>query len=312
MSAPGHSTGRGAGFGGAPAGRFALGVLWRFSRPHTIIGTTVSVLALWVIAQVAGHLVGPFDLAATLLAGWLVNVAIVGLNQVEDIEIDRVNKPWLPLAAGELRVGVAKAIVLGAAVAAAALALSQGAIELTAVSAALVVGFAYSSPPLHLKRFPGPAMASITIVRSFAVNLGVYGHFAGSLSGVPATVWVLTLFTIPFGAAIAVLKDVPDVEGDRAFGIRTWSVRLGGRATVRAALGWLSLAYLAMALLGPSLAGEVHVALFSGGHLVLLLLLLVWARDAKPHDPRAFSRFYLKVWGLFFCEYALVAGAVAL
>ena len=32
-----------------PAAR-PLGALWRFSRPHTIIGTTVSIVALYLIA----------------------------------------------------------------------------------------------------------------------------------------------------------------------------------------------------------------------------------------------------------------------
>lgn len=32
----------------------------------------------------------------------LMNICIVGLNQLYDVEIDRVNKPYLPLASGEL------------------------------------------------------------------------------------------------------------------------------------------------------------------------------------------------------------------
>jgi homogentisate phytyltransferase/homogentisate geranylgeranyltransferase len=287
-------------------------VLWRFSRPHTVVGTTVSILALWLIATEFGHDSGPLDLCATLLAGWLVNVAIVGLNQVEDVEIDRVNKPDLPVAAGDLGVGAAKAIVAVTGASAFALAVSQGPIELIAVCAALAAGFAYSSPPLRLKRFPGPAMTSITLVRSFAVNLGVYGHFAGSLADLPGAVWAVTLFTLPFGAAIAVLKDVPDVAGDRAFHIHTWSVRLGARTIVRLALSWLTLAYLAMALGGAVLADEVNVAIFSGGHVLLLAALFWWARGADPEDPRGFTRFYLRIWALFFCEYALVACAVVL
>ena len=31
-----------------------------------------------------------------------MNVCIVGINQLYDVEIDRVNKPYLPLASGEL------------------------------------------------------------------------------------------------------------------------------------------------------------------------------------------------------------------
>ena len=67
-------------------------------------------IALYAIAAAAGHASGALDLAATLVAAWCVNVAIVGLNQIEDVDIDR-NKPDLPLAAGELSPAAAKLIV---------------------------------------------------------------------------------------------------------------------------------------------------------------------------------------------------------
>jgi homogentisate phytyltransferase/homogentisate geranylgeranyltransferase len=286
------------------------GVLWRFSRPHTIVGTTVSVLALYVIAAHAGHATGAADLLATLLAAWCVNVAIVGLNQVEDVEIDRINKPGLPIAAGDLSPGAAKAIVALAAAAPVAMALTQGLIELVAVLLALAAGVAYSSPPLRLKRFPVLATLSIMLVRAVVVNLGVYGHFAGSLHDVPGVLWALTLFVLPFSAAIAVLKDVPDVEGDRRFRIRTFSVRLGPRRVLGVALAGLAAAYLGMAIAGPVTLPGVNAPLFAGGHGAALAALAAWAARADPDDPAAFTRFYMRVWQLFFVEYALVALSV--
>ena len=38
----------------------------------------------------------------TLIVSLLVNVYIVGLNQLYDVEIDKINKPYLPIASGEL------------------------------------------------------------------------------------------------------------------------------------------------------------------------------------------------------------------
>ena len=290
----------------------ALGALWRFTRPHTVTGTTVSVLCLAVIAGELGAPAGAFDVAAAVVAALLVNIAIVGINQVEDVELDRVNKPSLPLAAGELSVGRAQAACWISALIAVGMAFSQGPIELVAVAGALAIGIAYSVPPLQLKRFAFPALASITIVRAFAVNLGVYGHFAGSLDEVPGVIWALTGFTIPFGAAIAALKDVPDIEGDRAFGFRTFSVRFSPRIVFRLAVAWLAVSYLAMASVGPVLSDEVNVAIFSVGHLGLAALFLSWARNARPENPSGFTAFYMRVWLLFFCEYALVTAAVVL
>jgi homogentisate phytyltransferase/homogentisate geranylgeranyltransferase len=127
---------------------------------------------------------------------------------------------------------------------------------------------------------------------------------------VPAAVWALTLFVLPFSFAIAVLKDVPDREGDRRFRIATFTVRLGPRRAARLGLAALGLAYVGMAIAGPLALPGASAAVLAGGHVAALALLSWWARRADPADPRTFTRFYMRVWMLFFLEYALVPAAV--
>jgi homogentisate phytyltransferase/homogentisate geranylgeranyltransferase len=242
-----------------------------------------------------------------------VNVAIVGLNQITDVEIDRINKPWLPLAAGELDRKGAWWIVAVAAAVPIGLALTQGWIELAAVLAALAVGAAYSLPPLRLKRHPVAASLCIAGVRSAVVNLGVAAHFSRAFSGtvaIPDAVWALTVFVLPFSFAIAVLKDVPDREGDRRFRIATFTVRLGPRRAARLGIAALVAAYLGMAILGPRAVPDADPIVLAGGHVAALALLLRWAAAADPSDPAGFTRFYMRVWALFFLEYLLVPAAV--
>jgi homogentisate phytyltransferase / homogentisate geranylgeranyltransferase len=295
-------------------------VLWRFSRPHTLVGTAVSILGIYAIA--AAELPafafgdGLHDLALTLLAGAAVNVYIVGLNQCEDVELDRINKPWLPIPAGELSLGRARLIVSICAALALALAVTQGWVEIAAVIAAMAIGTAYSSPPLHLKRRPALAAASITIVRAAVVNVGVYEHFAaslggrGELSGLPGPIVALTLFVLPFSFAIAVLKDVPDARGDRRFSIATFTVRLGPRRAFAMGLGALVAAYLGMAVLGPIALPEAEPWVLAGGQVVALAALCRGALATDPRDPERFSRFYMLVWTLFILQYLLVPAAV--
>ena len=294
--------------GAALAARAA--VLWRFTRPHTVIGTTASIAGLYVIAAAAEPGWGVADrlgdLAWTLLAGFCVNVYIVGVNQLEDVEIDRVNKPFLPLAAGEMTVAAARRIVAACAIVPVALALSQGAIETVAVLAGLAVGTAYSVPPLRLKRFPLLAALSITLVRSVVVNVGVALHFGDT---VPEAVWALTLFVLPFSFAIAILKDVPDAEGDRRFRIATFTLRLGAARVLQIALAALTVAYLGMAIAGPLLLESAQPAVLAVTHLAALTWL--W-RMSRTIGPREFTSFYMGVWRLFFLEYALVPLAVVL
>ena len=68
------------------------------------------------------------------------------------------------------------------------------------------------------------ATACILIVRSFVINLGLYLHFDHLLGGTGRllpSVWVLVGLTFVFGVVIAWSKDIPDLEGDRRFGIHT-------------------------------------------------------------------------------------------
>jgi homogentisate phytyltransferase/homogentisate geranylgeranyltransferase len=291
----------------------AASVLWRFSRPHTIIGTAVSVAGLLtiVVAESPGIDAGKaaFHGFWTLIAALGVNVFIVGINQISDVEIDRVNKPFLPIAAGDLTVEGAWWIVAAAAALPLTLALTQGLLETAAVAAALAIGTAYSLPPVRLKRFPLVASLCVSGVRSAIVNLGVAAHFTTALTpttSIPDAVWALTAFVLPFSLAIAILKDVPDAEGDRRYAIATFTVRHGGRAVMRAGLAVLTVAYLGMAILGPLLVGGADPVLLGGSHLAALALLFAAARGVDPSDRAAFTQLYLRVWQLFFLEYAIV------
>jgi len=294
--------------------------LWRFSRPHTLVGTTASILGIYVIAaaELPGAALGDgiADLALTVLAGAAVNVYIVGLNQCEDVEIDRVNKPWLPIPAGRLGLGAAWGVVIGCGGLAAALAVTQGWVEVAAVAAALAIGTAYSSPPLRLKRFPAAAAASISLVRACVVNVGVYLHFASSLGGrgglspLPGPIVALTLFVLPFSFAIAVLKDVPDAEGDRRFRIATFTVRWGPTAAFRIGMAALTVGYLGMAVLGPLTLESASAWVLVLGHLACLTVLWRLALQVNPADAASFGGFYMRVWALFFVEYLLMPVAV--
>lgn len=288
----------------------ALAVLWRFARPHTLIGTWLSILALYAIAAAVDRASNAGDLLLTLAAGACVNVFIVGINQIEDVEIDRLNKPWLPIAAGELAPEAARRIVAAAAVIPLAMAATQGAVELVAVGVALAIGWAYSCPPLRLKRYPAMAAGCITFVRSVVVNLGVWLHVAGTPIG--AGVWALTAMTFPFSLAISLLKDVPDIEGDRRFGIATFSVRLGPRPILVVGTGVLTVAGLAMAIVGPLVLDDADPIVLVVGHLAGVAALWRWAWRVDPTDKADFTGFYQRVWQLFFGEYAIVTLAYLL
>ncbi len=294
--------------------------LWAFSRPHTIVGTTLSVLALGAMAMalVPATVAAP---SAIAMVGWLLaalipslcaNVYIVGLNQLEDIAIDRINKPELPLASGAFSVREGRWIVAVTGFLAMFLAALQGAELFWTVALSLAIGTAYSLPPMRLKRFPFWAALCIFGVRGVVVNLGFFAHFRRLWSGqgfdfqsLPAEVWALTAFVILFAFAIAIFKDIPDLEGDRLFQIRTLTVRLGASFVFNLSRWVLTLCY--GLLIGLGLAGVLAVnpwflVISHGG----LLGLMWWkSRRVEVGQQQQMTRFYQFIWRLFFLEYLL-------
>jgi homogentisate phytyltransferase/homogentisate geranylgeranyltransferase len=118
--------------------------------------------------------------------------------------------------------------------------------------------------------------------------------------------------TVPFSFAIAVLKDVPDIEGDRRFGIATFSVRSGPRPVLAVGVGALTAAGIGMAIAGPLLLDDASPIVLIAGHVLGVAALWRWALRVDPSDPIAFAGFYQRVWQLFFGEYLVVTAAYLL
>lgn len=286
--------------------------LWKFSRPHTIIGTTSSVLALFVLVMAEGPIprlwLAGIQLAGTLIACLLGNLYIVGLNQLEDIEIDRINKPSLPLAAGRLTVDRGRWIVGLAGIGSLALAWGMGWMLGATVSLSLAIGTAYSLPPIRLKRFPLLAALCILGVRGFIVNLGIFSHFSRVMGGsgrLTPNIWLLASFVMAFSIAIALFKDVPDRDGDRQYRIQTFTLILGQRRIFEICLWLIGWSYLGM--VAAAFVGEftLNRGMTAAGHGCLLILLLLRSRRVDLADRRSIARFYQFIWKLFFLEYLL-------
>lgn len=295
--------------------------LWKFSRPHTVIGTSLSVLGLFLIAlanrETSAAIFSPWmppliSLLAALVACLCGNVYIVGLNQLEDIAIDQINKPHLPLASGEFSRFQARVIVAIAGICSLIIAAFQGKFLLATVGTSLIIGTAYSLPPIRLKRFPLWASLCIFTVRGAIVNLGLFLHFNQGLP-IPLSVWALTLFILVFTFAIAIFKDIPDLEGDRQYNITTFTVKLGQAAVFKLARWVLTLGYLGMALASFFLTPMVNLPFLLISHLGLLVWF--WLNSLQvdlsekamtsPMQNQSYARFYQFIWKLFFLEYGI-------
>ena len=285
---------------------------WKFSRPHTIIGTSLSVLALYFISLATTSNEITLINLEQMLAVWFTclcgNIYIVGLNQLYDIEIDRINKPDLPLASGEFSLNQGKAIIAITGIIALLIAALSGVWLFATVVVSLLIGTIYSTPPIRLKQFPFWAAFCILTVRGVIVNIGLFLHYGNKLNGQEALnpyVWTLTLFILLFTVAIAIFKDVPDLEGDRQYNINTLTLVIGKPAVFNLSRGVITVCYFGMILAGLFCLTSLNVSFFVISHIVLLGLLWWRSRDVDLSEKRAIADFYQFIWKLFFLEYLL-------
>ncbi|MGF1540879.1 MAG: homogentisate phytyltransferase [Pleurocapsa sp.] len=299
--------------------------LWKFSRPHTIIGTSLSVLALYLIALATSTQGSPSVVESSAIAianieemllVWLAclcgNVYIVGLNQLWDVEIDRINKPDLPLASGVFSRRQGQWIVGISGFLAIVIAGLSGNWLLATVVVSLFIGTAYSLPPIRLKRFPLFAAFCILTVRGIVVNLGLFLHFGDKFQAVESLnpyVWTLTLFILLFTVAIAIFKDVPDLEGDRKYHINTFTLVIGKSAVFNISRGVITICYFGTILAGIFWLNSTNLVLFIGCHLILLGLLWWRSQNVDLEQKSAIALFYQFIWKLFFLEYLLFPAA---
>jgi homogentisate phytyltransferase/homogentisate geranylgeranyltransferase len=293
--------------------------LWKFSRPHTIIGTSLSVLGLYLIAL--SDKISIWDAResvplclTSLVISWIAclcgNVYIVGLNQLEDIEIDQINKPHLPLAAGEYSPTQAQFLIAITGILALILAGFQGQFLLATVTISLILGTAYSLPPIRLKRFPFWAAFCIFTVRGVIVNLGIFLHFQQIFSPeisplITPSVWALTLFVLVFTFAIAIFKDIPDIDGDRQYNITTLTIRLGSRTVFNLARWVLTFCYVGMIASSLILKPDVNPMILSLTHLAALSVMLWRSTTVNLESKSEITQYYQFIWKLFFLEYLM-------
>ena len=265
-----------------------LRLYWELARPFTLVAPalgmfTGSVIALgaspaiplspWIAAKIA---------LGTLMAA-VLNAASNTLNQVTDLEADRINKPDRPIPAG--RVTPDEALRLSGWLYAAAflLATPVGPQCTLLAGTAAVLTVLYSAPPFRLKAIPYLANLVIAVPRGVLLKVAGWSCVRDFGRMEPWTIGVIFgLFLL--GATTT--KDFADIRGDRAAGFRTLPVVLG---TKRAA--WLTAPFLVLPFL--LIPYGLHQGLLSGAPWVLLPLTgllcawgsyVAWLMVRRPDD----------------------------
>lgn len=290
-----------------------INILWKFSRPHTIIGSVISIYTLYVIVcNNREHLYLPY-LFLALLLGICCNVFIVGINQVADVKIDQINKPYLPIPAGVLNLKQAKIIVLASLVLSLIISAYISFYLFIIILLATGIGWAYSMPPLYLKRHHLSAAISISMVRGILLNAGgflVFNYLVNGVLEMPLNVKILTLFIVVFSIGISWFKDLTDIEGDKKFNIRTLAIVYSTKSALIAGNILVSLAYFFTIFLKYqefklSTSFSTELAILFYGHIFLLVLFVINSISIDLNKHSSVQKFYKRFWLFFFAEYLL-------
>ncbi|KAF6143685.1 hypothetical protein GIB67_021695 [Kingdonia uniflora] len=213
---------------------------YKFSRPHTIIGTVVGIISVSLLpVETLTDLSPTFlvGLLKALIPALLMNVYVVGLNQLYDVEIDKVNKPDLPIASGEFSMITGAAIVTSFS------------------SMSFVMGLMFQSPPLLC-----------ALIISFLLG-SVYS-----------------------------IDDIPDVDGDRYYGIESFSVRLGQKRVFWLCINLLLVAYVTAVLVGASSAFPFSKLVTILGHCTFASILWIRAQSIDLTSKASVTSFYMFIW----------------
>ena len=221
---------------------------WLLARPHNLaIAGTAIFLGGFITS-------GVYPLSRLILAcisGMWIGAGGNAINDVFDLAIDRINKPRRPLPASLVTPGQAKRFAVSCFGLGTVLAALINPFNFLIALGSSVLLYLYSS---ILKRTVFWGNLTVAFMLGLALVYGglAVGGFRNAL--------IVGLFAFLYNLPREILKDIEDMEGDRAQGAVTMPIRYG----VKTALGWAT-AFL------------------------VLLIVATWA----PYGLGYFSRIYL-------------------
>jgi len=233
--------------------------MWAFGCG--VVASGVSLSGRWALV-----------LAGVLLAGPFVCATSQAVNDWFDREVDAINEPQRPIPSGRMPGRWGLFIAIAWTVLSMLLAANLGPVAFLAAVVGLLLAWAYSAPPVRLKRngwwgngacalcYEGLAWVTGAAVMAF----GSWPH--------PHSLALALLYS---GGAhgIMTLNDFKSIEGDRQMGIGSLPVRLGVAAAARTACGVMiapQLAVVALLVAWERPAHALAVSLLVVGQLAMM------------------------------------------
>jgi 4-hydroxybenzoate polyprenyltransferase len=221
--------------------------------------------------------------SADLLAIFFAFQFSVVINDIYDVDCDKISNQNRPLVAGSLsyeeyfKAGVVYLVL------ALLFAFSVNYIAFRTTLIFIALYFIYSAPPLRLKRFFPLSAAIIAIQAILAFLLGyLFLEVPGAVMEVPVSILWLLFFVFLLSSSV---KDLKDIEGDKEFRVYTLPVIIG-EAGARKIVGILvCVSYIIVGVFLPGIFGfSINPAIFTVSFIFgIFNLLYIIRKEAKEH-----------------------------
>ncbi|WP_425260211.1 chlorophyll synthase ChlG [Rubrivivax sp. RP6-9] len=213
-------------------------------------------------------------LLGVLLAGPLVCATSQAVNDWFDREVDAINEPQRPIPSGRIPGRWGLYIAIGWTALSLLVATQLGLWGFGAAALGLVLAWAYSAPPVRLKRNGWWGNAACGI--SYEGLAWVTGAAVMAGGAMPASHSLALAVLYSAGAhGIMTLNDFKAIEGDRQMGIGSLPVRLGVDGAARTACLMMAVPQVVVVAMLTHWGAPWH-ALGVAGLLVAQGVLMVW------------------------------------
>lgn len=261
------------------------------ARPFTLLAPLVGFFSGGFIAF--GSIIGgsiPITLETLIpvflgaVSAAVLNAASNTINQIFDLEIDRINKPKRPLPSGDITITGAWIFTVICYVISFGLAALVNYWFLIIVLFTAFVTYAYSGLPFRTKRWGVLANITIAIPRGCLLVVAGWSAVKAPLFVEP---WYLGGVMFLFIVGAATTKDFADMKGDEEGGCRTLPIIYGIKNAARIISPSFVLPFIMVALgavLGVITVSNLYFIYIFSALMAIWGIYVVWLILRKPEE----------------------------
>lgn len=259
-------------------------------RPYTLLAPGVGIVCGSLLAwKEAPADMSPLHRLSLLMIGMLsamiLNAASNIINEIYDLDIDRINKPSRPLPSGTVTIIQAKFYSVSLYLLAIGLAALINTPFLILVCIAALATVLYSVPPLRTKQHWLWAALTIAIPRGMLLKVAGWAVLGSIDNREP---WLIGSIYGLFLLGASATKDFSDIQGDQAHGCNTLPVKFGVHKAAWMIAPFFFLPFLLLPL-------GVYMQWFTGNTTIISLLglgMCVWGGYVVYlilHNPKSLA-----------------------